>query len=140
LYENLCVLCKHHHGIWCEAFPDRIPLEIRKMYADHRLPYAGDHGILFEPKDHSEKTLARLAKVRVHKKPDMEKVRAVAQRVFAVRSQLASMISERGKVGDDMWSKLWREMRHAESFDELAPECRDLILEAERRQAHEVTP
>ncbi len=69
LYERLCNLCKHRHKgrMVCDAFPERIPLEIFQMYADHREPYEGDGGILFEPQDDGEKTKERLAKVHVRK-------------------------------------------------------------------------
>ena len=33
---------------YCPAFPDVIPDEILQNRADHRQPYAGDHGIRWE--------------------------------------------------------------------------------------------
>src|SRR4051794_38674198 len=67
LFESLCDLCKHRQGRKCAAFPEGIPVEIREMFVDHRLPYPGDRGITFEPKDNSEETLHRLAQVQVRK-------------------------------------------------------------------------
>jgi hypothetical protein len=45
-----CLHYKHAHDDTCEAFPDGIPLEVL-VHHDHRKPYLGDHGILFEDKD-----------------------------------------------------------------------------------------
>ena len=47
-----CLLCKHLNkdGISCNAFPDAIPQEILANVFDHRKPWPGDNGILFEPK------------------------------------------------------------------------------------------
>ena len=48
-----CDLCKHLHEdeISCEAFKDVIPSDINNGIIDHRIPYPGDGGIMFEPKD-----------------------------------------------------------------------------------------
>lgn len=53
-----CNRCKHERPYYegmtqfqCSAFPDEIPLEILLNKHDHRLPYPGDNGILFEPKE-----------------------------------------------------------------------------------------
>ena len=52
-----CFDCKHlflgkdNPGMKCSAFPDGIPIEIRKNRHDHRQPYQGDHGIRFEPSE-----------------------------------------------------------------------------------------
>ncbi|SVD50610.1 uncharacterized protein METZ01_LOCUS403464 [marine metagenome] len=56
--ENLksgfsCDLCKHIHKdeISCDAFPDVIPSDINNGIIDHRKPFPGDNGIMFEPKE-----------------------------------------------------------------------------------------
>ena len=44
-----CAVCKWH--IWddtCQVFPKEIPRDILGNMADHRLPYPGDGGVLFE--------------------------------------------------------------------------------------------
>ena len=48
-----CLLCKHLNkdGISCNAFPDAIPQDILANVFDHRKPWPGDNGILFEPKE-----------------------------------------------------------------------------------------
>ena len=73
LIETLCGLCKHRrpgtHPPTCDAFPERIPLDIRRMDADHRQHYPGDHGITFEPKDDSQETRARLSRIHVREAP-----------------------------------------------------------------------
>jgi hypothetical protein len=67
LINRLCDVCKYrHHGTHpatCDAFPQRIPVDIRLMYADHRLAYPGDNGIRFEPVDETPATTAKLARV-----------------------------------------------------------------------------
>src|SRR4051794_24386417 len=67
-YDSLCDLCKHRHGgsrggrESCDAFPDGIPTEISVMNADHREPYTGDNGVLFELKDESAPDDSALAR------------------------------------------------------------------------------
>ena len=47
-----CLFCKHFFRIKgvkkCMAFPDGIPEEILAMKHDHKTPYPGDKGIMFE--------------------------------------------------------------------------------------------
>lgn len=42
---------------FCQAFPDGIPEDIYPGGFDHRLPYPGDRGIRFSPKEGAEKDL-----------------------------------------------------------------------------------
>jgi hypothetical protein len=73
ILTRLCDHCKHRHfgthPPTCAAFPQRLPVEIRLMYVDHRQPYPGDGDIRFEPKDDSEQTQRRLANVKLRKRP-----------------------------------------------------------------------
>ena len=48
-----CRFCKrlNEDNISCEAFPDVIPHDIRVGIIDHRTPFTGDNGLLFDPKD-----------------------------------------------------------------------------------------
>lgn len=64
--EGLCRFCKHMHSdsLSCDAFPARIPDEIRyanletdTMPYDHRKPYPGDSGIRFEIRDELSKKI-----------------------------------------------------------------------------------
>lgn len=48
----ICYSCAHLYlrgseGMACTAYPDGIPEVIIESVVDHRLPYAGDHGIQF---------------------------------------------------------------------------------------------
>jgi hypothetical protein len=70
LVADLCARCRHLRGpvdvpaapgkgevlagegeqlVACAAFPDGIPDAIATGEVEHRKPYAGDHGIQFEP-------------------------------------------------------------------------------------------
>lgn len=45
-----CVECRHQNeGPTCTAFPDGIPKTLIDDIYDHRTPYPGDNGIMFEP-------------------------------------------------------------------------------------------
>lgn len=45
-----CITCKHLSFLMggCDAFPDKIPLEILQGRVSHNKPYPGDHGIQYE--------------------------------------------------------------------------------------------
>ena len=50
--EPLCMSCVHSHNDGtCKAFPNRIPLVILSGEVNHFLPYEGDNGIQYEPKE-----------------------------------------------------------------------------------------
>lgn len=48
----ICISCTHRHDNWrtCDAFLAGIPAEIMIGYYDHRKPYPGDGGVLFDLK------------------------------------------------------------------------------------------
>lgn len=48
-----CVSCKHKHPhkATCDAFPKEIPMTILLAEHDHKTPYPGDNGILYEKAD-----------------------------------------------------------------------------------------
>ena len=48
-----CLFCKHLNKdkISCTAFPDVIPDPIIEGQYDHRKPYSGNNGVLFDPKE-----------------------------------------------------------------------------------------
>ena len=55
----ICMKCAHLGEIVsgrrvCTAFADGIPMEIFLSEADHRVPFPGDGGVVFEPRDPEE--------------------------------------------------------------------------------------
>lgn len=61
-----CLTCRHRvkgvHPIACDAFPGGVPDAILRNQHDHRQPYPGDHGILYEPDDAAPFTPIRKVK------------------------------------------------------------------------------
>jgi hypothetical protein len=59
-----CFDCAHldrsnsFNPLRCRAFPEMIPVPIQMNKHDHRKPYAGDHGIRFEPNAESQPATA----------------------------------------------------------------------------------
>ena len=56
LATPICMLCKHFRDVafahaTCDAYPDGIPPAILFWEHDHRIPFPGDRGTLFEPQD-----------------------------------------------------------------------------------------
>jgi hypothetical protein len=66
---------------------------------------------------------------------DKEKIKALNRRFGSVRNEVVQILGERGEAGKLVVRELLHRLRYTEDFDTLPPECRDLILEAERRQA-----
>ena len=54
LASPICGGCAHLHGDLldpkCDAFPSGIPWPVLLSERDHRMPYADDLGVRFEPK------------------------------------------------------------------------------------------
>jgi hypothetical protein len=127
LTETLCGFCKHRHMAThpptCDAFPHRIPLDIRQMRTDHRQRYAGDYGITFEPMDDSEEARAKLSRIHVRANNSRQGA-ALARRVRAVYRQIP--FTDRRQ----RW-RFGRCVLAAKSFDELPTWCWEAILAAE---------
>ena len=61
-----CHMCRHMFRSGtprCTAYPDGIPWEIQAGEVDHRQPWAGDHGIRYDPLK-PEEFRARAAELR----------------------------------------------------------------------------
>ncbi len=132
MWERLCDICKHRHfgktpATTCDAYPVRIPLEIRLMRVDHHLPYKGDHGVLFEPKDDGEETRRRLAKVKV-RRPKRLGENDLDRRVHAVLDLIPFKDWQNR-------AKFLCSLRRVARFEELHPAAQELILDAERSEA-----
>jgi len=59
--NTICLWCKHHNKTGdrrsCTAFHERIPDTVYFGEHDHRFPYPGDNGILYEPEDEEAEAL-----------------------------------------------------------------------------------
>jgi hypothetical protein len=127
MFESLCKLCKHRWGFACAAFPEGIPVEIREMYVDHRLPYPGDNGTTFEPIDDSEETQHRLEKVHVRKGRVPPGVNDLDRRISRVLKTLRFENAHQK-------SHFARCVQTASRFEELPEWCQTLVLGAEAEQ------
>jgi hypothetical protein len=129
LFETLCQLCKHRrhgtHPPTCDAFPDHIPLQIRQMHVDHRQPFPGDRGITFAAEDDTEETQARVAKVRIRRRPDRG-AGELGRRVRAVY-KLIPFTDHRQR-----W-RFGRCVVGATTFEDLPSWCQELVLAAESK-------
>lgn len=62
-----CATCKHMipFSLKCKAFPNGLPEAIRQGRWDHREPFEGDNGILYEPVDTNLTTAPPYAKNKI---------------------------------------------------------------------------
>ena len=53
MIQSVCCICKHinEDEVSCKAFPNGIPKGIIRAEIGHSVPYEGDNGIQFEPKE-----------------------------------------------------------------------------------------
>ncbi|MGZ7113302.1 MAG: hypothetical protein ACXVH9_05245 [Halobacteriota archaeon] len=64
LSDPLCTLCKHFRATHfpqatCDAYPNGIPSALLPWEHDHRAPFPGDNGILFEPQEEAARFVYR---------------------------------------------------------------------------------
>jgi len=58
-HVSICLACaRYHDDGTCDVYPDGIPDGILKYLWDHRTPYAGDSGILFQKRRGAASLLA----------------------------------------------------------------------------------
>jgi hypothetical protein len=112
----------------CDAFPGRIPKDIRMMYADHRLPYPGDHDIQFEVLD-TDKARQQLHHVKVLKKP-RARPNELDRRIAVVLPWIRFQDTKERR-------QFTLVARHADSFEQLPWAYQQLILDAEQQQVRE---
>jgi hypothetical protein len=129
LINRLCDVCKHrHHDTHpptCDAFPERIPVDIRLMYADHRLAYPGDNGIGFEPVDDTPATAAKISRVTLRIRPGTS---SLHQRISAALPQMQF-------ESDEQKWRFQRVVAGAGTFEQLPDWCEQLVLAAEARSS-----
>lgn len=63
----ICVVCRHLHRnadvFSCTAYPNGIPFEISNNQIDHRSPYIGDGGVIFDLNSDKIQTYNRIVSV-----------------------------------------------------------------------------
>ena len=122
---NLCSICRHRRkGLACAAFPDRIPGDIRRMYADHRQVYPGDHDIQFAVVD-AEEAREQLQKVRVLHKP-RARPNDLDRRLAAVLPGLHFKDTKERR-------QFTLAVLQVDSFEQLPLAYQQLILDAEQK-------
>jgi hypothetical protein len=72
-----CLHCVHFIEHWkCKAFLTMIPHAIRNGQHDHRTPFPGDHGIMYEPDEtarHMDRLYASLKRKESAERPDFRR-------------------------------------------------------------------